>query len=299
MSLLNLTSDGLPNILVVLYATVAKARAPVSRDDLIEAVAPANVVQDPRLARATLTRWTELGLFRVSEGGEQVTLAEALPIELKSGADAARATRVAARRVALSQGNNVELWAKEGARAADLTRSLAWLLAQDIYRLKFGEVNSLELNQIADSNLRLMQNNTRVNGLQFWGHFLGFIRQPGGGDIDPTLAIRDVLDDCIVPGEELPATEFVRRLGSALPVLDGAEYSVAVLNRLNRTALPSLQPGQLSHALSRAMLGFLADQTLQFRNPSDVGSAILLTGRGGPRTDHRYTSVQRPRRTAR
>jgi hypothetical protein len=299
MSLLNLTNDGLPNILIVLYATVAKARTPMSRNDLIDAIAPANVVQDPRLARVTLNRWTELGLFRVSEGGEQITLAEAPPNDLKSDADFVRATRVAARRVVLSQGNNADLWAKEGARAADLTRSLAWLLAQDVYRLKFGDVNSLELNQIADSNLRLMQNNTRVNGLQFWGSFLGFIRQPRGGDVDPTLAIRDVLDDCIAPGEELPATEFVRRLGSAVPVLDGGEYSVAVLSRLNRTALPSLQSGQLSHALSRAMFGLRADRTLQFRNPSDVGSVILLTGRGGPRTDHRYTSVQRPGRIAR
>lgn len=299
MSLLNLTNDGLPNILVVLYAAVAKARTPMSRDSLIEAVAPAGVVPDPRLARSTLNRWTELGLFRLSEGGEQVTLVEAPPHDLRSDADFVRATRVAARRVALSQENNADLWAKEGARAADLTRSLAWLMAQDIYRLQFRKVNDLELAQIADSNLRLMQNDTRVNGLQFWGRFLGFIRQPGGGDADPAVAIRDVLDDCINPGEELLATEFVRRLGSALPVLDGGEYSVAVLNRLNRTALPSLQPGQLSHALSRAMFGFLADQTLQFRNPSDVGSAILLTGRDGPRTDHRYTSVQRPRRTTR
>lgn len=299
MSLLNLTNDGLPNILVVLFATVAKARRPMSRDDLIEAVAPGNVVQDPRLVRSTLNRWSELGLFCVTEGGEEVTLVEAPPNDLKNDADVVRATRVAARRVALSQGNNVELWAREGAKAADLTRSLAWLLAQDCYRLKFGDVNSLELNQVADSNLRLMQNNTRVNGLQFWGNFLGFIRQPGGGDVDPTLAIRDVLDECIEPGEEMPAKDFIRRLGSILPVLDGGAYSVAVLNQLNRAALPSLQPGQLSHSLSRAMFSFLSDQTLQFRNPSDVGSAILLTGRDGPRTDHRYTSVLRPRRAAR
>ena len=38
MSLLNLTSDGLPNILVVLYAAIAKARAPMIAKELIEAI---------------------------------------------------------------------------------------------------------------------------------------------------------------------------------------------------------------------------------------------------------------------
>lgn len=299
MSLLNLTNDGLPNILVVLYATVAKARAPLSSKDLIEAVAPAGVVPDSRMARTTLNRWTELGLFQVADGGEQVTLAEAPPNDLRSDADVVRATRMAARRVALSQANNADLWAKEGARAADLTRSLAWLLAQDVYRLQFREVNGLELTQVADPELRLMQNATRINGLQYWGHFLGFIRQPGGGDVDPTLAVREVLPDCIAPGEELSATEFIERLSSTLPVLDGGGYSLAVLSRLERAALPPLQPGQLSHALSRAMFSLLFDQTLQFESRSDVGSAITLTGRDGSRPDHRYTWVRRPRRTAR
>lgn len=199
--------------------------------------------------------------------------------------------------MALSQANNADLWAREGARAADLTRSLAWLLAQDVYRLRFREVKDLELAQVADFELRLMQNDTRINGLQFWGHFLGFIRQPGGGDVDPTVAIREVLSDCIAPGEELPATEFIERLASALPVLDGGRYSVAVLSRLERAALPSLQPGQLSHALSRAIFGFLFDKTLQFEDRSDVGSAILLSGRDGPRSNHRYTWVRRPLRS--
>ena len=299
MSLLNLTNDGLPNILVVLYTTLAKARRQMSRDDLIDAVAPKNLVQDPKLVRATLNRWCELGLFRVSDDSDVVTLVETPTTNLNTEVEIVRCTRVAARRVALAAVNNSDLWAREEAKAADLTRSLAWLLAQDVYKLTFSNVNSLELNQIADSNLRLMQNNTRVNGLQYWGHFLGFIRQPGGGDIDPTLAIRDVLDVCFEPGVEMPALDFIRRIASLLPVLDGGDYSVAVLNKLNRNAIPTLQPGQLSHSLSRAMFSFLSDQTLQLRSPSDVGSAIILTGRDGPRTDHRYTSVLRPKRAAR
>jgi hypothetical protein len=168
-------------------------------------------------------------------------------------------------------------------------------MAQDVYRFQFREVNDLELTQIADPELRLMQNDTRINGLKYWGHFLGFIRQPGGGDVDPSLAIREALSDCMTPGDELPATELIERLGSVLPVLDGGAYSVAVLSRLERTALPPLQSGQLSYALSRAMFGLLFDQTLQFEDRSDVGSAIIFTGRDGPRPDHRYTWVRRPR----
>jgi hypothetical protein len=295
MSLLNLTNDGLPNILVVLYATVGKARTPMSRRELLEAVAPSGIVPDPRMARTTLNRWIELGLFQESDGGEQVTLTEAPAHALKTEADVILATRNAARRTALSQSNNTDLWAKEGARAADLSRSLAWILAQDVYRLEFRDVNALELKQIADAELRLMQNATRITGLRYWGHFLGFLRQPGGGDIDPTLAIREVLSECLAPGEGLPATEFIQRLSTALPVLDGGAYSVAVLKHLERSALPAMQPGQLSHALSRAMIGLLFDRTLRFDDRSDVGSAITLTGRDGPRMDHRYTWVQRPR----
>ena len=69
MSLLNLTNDGLPNLLVVLYSTVALARSPLTTDELLDAVAPASVVADAHMARATLNRWTELGLFRLDDAG--------------------------------------------------------------------------------------------------------------------------------------------------------------------------------------------------------------------------------------
>ena len=40
------------------------------------------------------------------------------------------------------------------------------------------------------------------------------------------------------------------------------------------------------------------NQTLHFSSRADVGSSILLTGRDGPQTSHRYTWVKRPRRGA-
>jgi len=298
MSLLNLTNDGLPNLLVVLYSTVALARSPLTIDEVLAAVAPVGVVADTRMAQSTLNRWTDLGLFLLDDAGERVTLAQTPETDMKSDIDIVRAARIAGRQCALSERNNPELWARESARAADLTRSLAWLLAQDVYRLRFSDAHSLELTQVANDELRLMQNDTRRNGLQFWGHFFGFVRQPGGGDVDPTLAVRETLPRCIAAGEEMPAAEFVERLAQLLPVLDGGVYRVAVEAQLEKAALPLLQPGQLSTSLSRSMFSLMIDQTLQFENKADVGRSIVFTGRDGLRADHRYSWVRRPRRAA-
>lgn len=298
MSLLNLTNDGLPNVLVVLYTTAARARTALDVDDLLASVAPTGVVPDPRMARTTLNRWIELGLFRQDEAGGPIMLAQAPQTDMKNEVDILRAVRMAARQCALSEANNPQLWASESARAADLTRSLAWLLAQDVYSLNFSNVQSLERTQIASDDLCLMQNDTRMNGLKYWGHFFGFIRQPGGGDVDPTLAIRETLSDCMEVGEEMPAVDLVERLAHQLPILDGGIYRVAVEAQLEEGALPPMQAGQMSTSMSRAIFSLMIDQTLQFENKADVGRSIVLTGRDGLRADHRYSWVSRPRRGA-
>jgi hypothetical protein len=295
MSLLNLTSDGLPNILVVLYATIAKSRAPMTAKELIEAVAPEAVVKDPRLAKTTLTRWTELGLFKADANTEVLSLRQPPPTDMKSEAEIVRAVRMEARSLALSHANNDDLWAREEARSADLTRSLAWLLALDVYRQGGVNLFALANDHIRETGLTLMQNESRLTGLRSWGHFLGFIRHPKAIDIDPTLAILEVLPDCIGPGEEMPARDLVEKLSYALPVIDGGRYRQAVLDKLRDNALPPMQASQLSTSLSRALHCLMVNQTLQFKLLSDVGSSITLTGRDGPQAAHRYTWVIRPR----
>jgi hypothetical protein len=294
MSLLNIASDGLPNVLVVLYATTARARVPLTRDDLIETVAPKGVVhEDAKMVRQTLNRWIELGLF--NEVNSTITLASPPESELRDHAEVMLAVRKAARRCALSQENNSDLWASQGARAADLTRSLAWLLAQDVYRIAFRNLEELELAQVTDSSVRLMQNDTRRNGLQFWGHFLGFVRQSGGGDVDPTVAIRETFPECIGPGEEMPAADFIARLADALPVLDGGQWRLAVESRLEPAALPTMSEGQLSSSLSRALINLMLEESLEFQNRADVGRSIVFTGRDGLRADYRYSWIRRPK----
>jgi hypothetical protein len=298
MSLLNIASDGLPNILVVLYASVARARNPLTRENLLETVAPAGVAHEGgKMARQTLNRWVELGLFKEEESF--VSLTSPPETEMRDHAEVALAARKAARRCALAEENNREFWAAQGAKAADLTRSLAWLLAQDVYRVGFRDLEHLELSQLSDSQSRLMQNDTRRNGLQFWGHFLGFVRQPGGGDIDPTPAIRDVLPDCLGVGEEMPAFDFAERLAQALPVLDGGQWRYQVEARMEPNALPAKSEGQLSTSLSRALINLMLQEDLEFQNRADVGRSVVFTGRDGVRPEYRYSWVRRPKGTKR
>jgi hypothetical protein len=208
--------------------------------------------------------------------------------------DIVRAVRMEARHVALSEANNVDLWAREGARASDLTRSLAWLLALDVYRQGAENLFSLANDHIHGTGLTLMQNAERIVGLKSWGYFLGVVRHPKAIDIDPTVAISEVLPDCINPGEEMPAKDLIEKFAQALPVIDGGLYRQAVLGKLRDNALPPLQATQLSTSLSRALHCLMVNQTLHFSSRADVGSSILLTGRNGPQTGHRYTWVKRP-----
>lgn len=295
MSLLNITNDGLPNILVVLHATVLRAPKPMAEADLLEAVSPAAIVEDDgQMARNTLNRWSELGLF-VREGG-LISVKEKLPGRRATALEILPFTRRMACRQALAEENNPDLWASHSARAADLTRSLAWMLAQDVYRASFAQFETQESQQIFDPERLLMRNSTRRSGLQYWAPFLGFSRHPFAA-VDPTVAVRDALAEVLGPGEGLPAPQFVERLGTVLPVLDGGRWQLEVLKYVDTSALPPRQPGQLSSALSRALLTLWDSGDLLLQQKADLGSSVTLTGAGGARGDLTFQWIARPQET--
>lgn len=291
MSLLNLTNDGLPNVLTVLHAAVLRANRPLPRDELLEIVAPSSVVDDEGTqARQTLNRWTELGLFKLE--GDAVTVNER-PTASLSSLDLHQFTRRIACKRVLAQENNVDLWATQSARAADLTRSLAWMMVQDVYRASFADFEAQESQQIVDPDRLLMRNSTRRNGLQYWATFLGFSRHPHAA-IDPTVAVRDVLPEILPAGHGMPAAEFVTRAAWLLPVLDGGLYQEQVLAVVERQALAPRSPGQLSTAMSRVLLNLRASGELVLSRKSDTGSAITLTGAKGARDDLTFQWISRP-----
>ena len=294
MTILNQTNDGLPNVLVVLYDAVARHAKAIDRDDLLEMVAPKGVAHEGgKQARQTLNRWIELGLFTTQDNVIDLARRPATPpgtdIELLS------AVRRSARERVLEANNNADLWATEGARAADFTRSMAWVLAQDVYRTHLSDLEAFEARQLQDGTPVLMQNDTRRRGLKAWGQFLGFLRPANRGEIeiDPTVAVRDLLPDLMQEGTQIPAASLVEQLAHKLPILDGGLWRRQVLERCKPDAFPAMAGGQLSTSLSRALLNLMRNEEIILENRADTRSGIVLTGQAGIRTDLRFTWVRR------
>jgi len=293
MTVLNLTSDGLPGVLLVLHHTVLATSKPITRADLLEAVAPSAALKEAdagKMARVTLNRWIELGLFQEKDGDITVTTR---PPKKSARHELVAFTRREACRLSMSDENTPDLWAIGSAKSADLSRALAWLLAQDVFETRLSALEALEAQQFSNDELRLLQNDTRQNGLRHWADFLGFSRGIGG-DIDPTVAVRDALQEVLPAGQDMQAVDFIDRLAEVLPVLDRGRWQKAVLQKINADALAPLAPGQLSTALSRALLALRAGGELLLQNRADVGSSITLTGFSGPRRDMTFQWITRP-----
>lgn len=275
MTILNTASDGLPNILIVLHRTVVK-HGPLDESRLIQLCSPTEPPKQDLLGN-TLRRWKQLGLFK-SGGNDKLTLD-------KSDKDPERLPAIC-RRLLFIDENNQRFWDNEGTRAADFTRALAFILAQDIYVNEFGthpKVEKLEQDQFRDETRRLLQNNTRWNGLRHWARYLGFFWEDQRLWPDPTAAIREELPEVFNKKNELSAQDFITRLGERLPVLDGGRYRLEIEAVLEPAEWqPPKRPDLLSTSLSRALWRLSRPGgALRLEKRADAGDGRTLQRTGG------------------
>lgn len=272
-------SDGLFNVLIVLMRALIRL-GPKPRGELLKACGADLEAVDPRHLSQSLTRWTELGLFTVEDG--VVALCEAYRSRLGKNADIAdvRFPKVA-REIALAPENNARFWESEENRSADLSRGLSWILAQDVYALDTSShqrVATLESTQVADGTKRILQNDTRWNGLRTWMLYLGFARGGAQVTIDPTDAVRDILPAIFDRDKSLPAPIFVERAAAALPVLDGGVYRLKIEEALKDSNWTRPADGHLSTAFSRAIQRLDREGLIAAEKKSDSEEGVLLTG---------------------
>jgi hypothetical protein len=127
LSILNRPSDGLSTVLLALRRALI-AYGPQDEERLRQLCAPeVGALKDPGMARRTLTRWIQLGVFEQTTGGRIALSADVKAIE----ADDLRRFRAALLRVVLADRNNPALTpdGREGeeerteqSRAGDYTR---------------------------------------------------------------------------------------------------------------------------------------------------------------------------------
>ena len=180
---------------------------------------------DNSSVRNTLNRWLQLGLFEDDQG--VITIRANILKEERNEASLPKT----ARKLVLSPENNKRFWEVEKSKAADFNRSVAWLLAQDVYKVEcctWDDAQPLIQKQIPDEDSMFGRNNTRWDGLKDWAPYLGFAwssKFPKAGSliIDPTVAVQDALPS-IFEKNTLSPDEFLQSLANEVPVLDQGEY---------------------------------------------------------------------------
>jgi hypothetical protein len=285
MSLLNRPSDGLHSVLISIFKLLLM-KGESSRQDLLDLIAPRTLVADQDMAKKTLNRWVQLGLFQKSADDKISLVGDK---KFKPTIDSLPSL---ARSLALKPENNTDFLDEEPQGAGDFTRAITWILAQNAWTLDSRSWDVIEslIQQQCPPGLKIIQNNTRWSGLKPWSCFLGFAwtaKAPNGEFLvpDPAKAIRDALPEIFGKSKKLEARFMVNALAQAIPVLDGGTYRQKLEVELEKTQGPDAwRPppnGQLSTSLSRALLRLQEEKCLkgELEDDSDARIRVTLTGR--------------------
>ncbi len=288
MSILNRPSDGLVSVLVALVrSSVMFGTMPKSK--LLDVCCPKTLGDGKQdMAIKTLNRWTELGLFVVTEK-EEVKVSDEYRSSIRKLNASVSSISDVARQIVLSSENNKNFWGDEENRSADFSRAACWILAQDVHAFvptSYTQVEQKALEQAGSPEVSLFQNDTRWSGFVSWATFLGLGRSDsgkasGGFLADPTPWICGPIMTLLPPKNDVPIREFLDELAEAIPILDGGRFRVEVESKLRPEKWKAPASEAVSTSLSRALLRLQASGILRFDNRSDSESRVNLIGRAG------------------
>jgi len=280
MSILNLTSDGLFNVLISIYKVLCCYES-LGINKIESLCSPGSISSEQ--VKQTLNTWVKLGLF--VKNGSEISIAPSYKMTKEESVERVnKRLPCFLREIVFKEENNENFWDSEKSKSADFTKAIAWMLAQDVYSLPTGgrnEVEKIENKQIADDTKRMMQNDTRWNGLKHWSRSLGFGWEGKSFIIDPTVAIRESLPKVFGGNEKLSVSKFCKSLALVLPVIDSGNYRLMVENVLNDTFWHKPGDLQLSSSLSRAIQRLEVSGHIRLDSVSDEGEVYHFLGRGG------------------
>lgn len=173
----------------------------------------------------------------------------------------------------------------ENKEVAQLYRSLAFILSLHLFAPFGGEsltVKKLDA-KLQDLFIDYQLNDSEKAYFLEYCHFLGFLEiksathQETQYVVDPTEAVKSVLEKIFVDRTHMAIRDFIRALSGLLPVLDGGYYKSNVENYLESKNSMTFNSNQISAALSHALQRIYHMGIIKFEVLSDDRNAMSLT----------------------
>jgi hypothetical protein len=236
--------------------------------------------------KQTITRWEQLGLWRIEEG--KIKLEDqfkSIRVDEDEKANF-EAFRSACLSLVLQPNNSRGLNSGQSGKSADFCYAASWMLSQDVFTCPGGSHSSiegpLENNQVSKEPYPF-ENNTRWDGFRDWAVFfgLGYWTRSGRGRVfhtDPAEAIRMRLTEVFGKKNELPQDAFFSALRDLLPILDEGDLRTkSEQNFGGNWRVP--QANEVSPSLTRALFRLEQEDIIKIERPRDDAKKRTFLGR--------------------
>jgi len=277
MTICNNTTDGHCELLFMILKIL------IQKPKTIEQVVSVLNPDDTHLSkpRSTINRWIELGLFTNDNGLIDLTKFAKAQLNVLNNGDLKKNLPYLIRRILFNKENyrSENLWTTTGAN--DFYTAFTWFMMQNPFTFHLRSWKSIVtvMGEQKKKNIdrEIIQNDTRLQGLYAYGHYLGFLSGNRKNFIDPTQAILDDIDLLIKKNEEISFEEFLRRLNDAIPIFDKGNIRVEFEKSLDERYLDNIGEKTISPALSLSLIRLEEMNFLRISNKGDAENSYSFS----------------------